>query len=406
MNMLVRPGKQHASATVFLVAIEESGDRLGARLMRAIRNRTDGNVRFLGVGGHDMVGEGLTSLYSIDHLPAIGFTTALFNLRTVRRRMQEAVAAIIAAQPDVLVVIDSPEFNNRVARRVRAAAPAIPIVGYVCPQVWAWRPWRARKMRAYIDHVLALLPFEPAALADLGGPACTFVGHPLSERISELRPNASEAARRLAGPSVVLVLPGSRPSELRWLGKVFAQALGLVRDRVGPIDLVLPTIPPLADSVQAAVADWPVPPRVVSDPAGKQAAFRIARGALTKSGTVTLELAIAGVPMVAGYRLPTLDALVAATMVRVPSVILANLVLGENVIPEFLQLDCTAPNLANALVPLLADTPERRRQIEAFSRLDTILEIGTSHPGARAADIAGIWHGNRRENVALWGICP
>jgi lipid-A-disaccharide synthase len=209
----------------------------------------------------------------------------------------------------------------------------------------------------------------------------------MSERIAELRPNPDEATRRMADPPVVLVLPGSRPSEIRWLGKVFAETIALVRDRAGPIDLVLPTIPALAGHVQAAVAHWPVQPRIVADLAAKQAAFRTARAALTKSGTVTLELAIAGVPMAAGYRLPMVDALVAATLVQVPSVILANLVLGENVIPEYLQLDCTPQKLAAALLPLLADSPERRRQIEAFSRLDSVLEIGSSNPGARAAEI-------------------
>jgi lipid-A-disaccharide synthase len=387
MDVPMRHGRASGTPTIFLIAIEESGDRLGAGLMRAINASTGGTVRFAGVGGHDMVAQGLATLYSIDELPAIGITTALANLRTLRKRMRETVAAVMADRPDVVVVIDSPEFNHQIARRVRAAAPSIPIVSYCCPQVWAWRPWRARKMRAFIDHILALLPFEPAALERLNGPPCTYVGHPLSDRVADLRPDVTEAARRAADPPVLLVLPGSRPSELRWLGNIFAETLARVRERVGAFDLVLPTVPPLASRVSAAVAGWPVAPRIVVELKQKQAAFRVARAALAKSGTVTLELALAGVPMVGAYRVSAFDAFIARLLIEAPSAILANLVIGENVVPEYLQENCTPENLANALVPLLADSPQRRRQIEAFSRLDAIMEIGTRSPAARAAEI-------------------
>jgi lipid-A-disaccharide synthase len=294
---------------------------------------------------------------------------------------------VVAARPDVLVIIDSPDLTHRIARRVRTADPALPIVDYVCPSVWAWRPGRARAMRHYIDHVLALLPFEPAELRRLGGPACTFVGHPLAEEVTKLRPGASEAHRRLADPPVVLALPGSRSSEIRRHARVFGQALGLVREQVGAIEVVVPSVAHHLDLLRATTADWPVPPRIVSGQADKHAAFRMARAALAKSGTVTLELALAAVPMVAAYRVSAFEALVAQRMVRVPSYILANLVLGGNVVPELLQDDCRPERLAAALVALISGTSERERQLAAFAQLDRIMRIGTEPPAARAADV-------------------
>jgi len=301
--------------------------------------------------------------------------------------MRLTAKTVVAQRPHVLVIIDSPGFTRGIARRVRAADPAIAIVEYVSPSVWAWRPGRARVMRAYIDHILALLPFEPEVHRRLGGPPCTYVGHPLAENVHDLRPDAEEARRRLAAPPVLLVLPGSRAGEIQRLLAVFAETVALVQERLGPIEVVIPTIPHLADKLRVATAQWPIRPRIAVDAADKQAAFRIARAALAKSGTVTLELALAGVPTVAAYRVSWLEGVVGRRMVKVSSVILANLVLGENAVPEFIQEACTADNLAAALAPLFGDSPERRRQLEAFSRLDAIMEVGSSAPAARAAEI-------------------
>ncbi len=250
-------------------------------------------------------------------------------------------------------------------------------------------------MRAYVDHVLALLPFEPEAHRRLGGPPCTYVGHPLLEQVSRLRPNVEEAERRLSDPPVVLVLPGSRKGEIRRLLATFGKALGLLAGAGTPSEIVLPTLPHLAERVAAGVADWPLKPRIVIDATEKYAAFRAARAALAKSGTVTLELALAGVPMVTAYRVSLLEEIVARLAITVPSAILPNLILGENAVPEFLQRDCTAENLTRAMTPLLTDSPARRAQIEAFSRLDTIMRLENNHvdggktqaPSARAAEI-------------------
>jgi lipid-A-disaccharide synthase len=372
---------------VALVAAEESGDRLGSALMRALKARTGGHVQFIGVGGHGMAAEGLNSLFPIDDLAIIGLVAIPRRLPHILRRIRDCAAVLIALRPDVVVIIDSPDFTHRVARRVRTAAPSIPIVDYVSPSVWAWRPGRARAMRRYVDHVLALLPFEPAAHQELGGPPCSYVGHPLLEQLGELRPNAQEAIRRRADPPILLVLPGSRGGEIRRLLAIFGEAVALAQARCGPIEVVLPTLPHLRELVENASADWPLRPRIITGMQDKLSAFRQARVALAKSGTVTLELALAGVPMVTAYRVSGFEAIVARLTIRLPSVILPNIILGENAVPEFLQERCTPQNLADALVPLFADGPERHGQTEAFARLDTIMETGAVDPSARAADI-------------------
>jgi lipid-A-disaccharide synthase len=303
--------------------------------------------------------------------------------------MRFTAKEVVARRPRALIIIDSPGFTRGIARRVRAADPKIPIVEYVSPSVWAWRPGRAKVMRAYIDHILAILPFEPEAHRKLGGPPCTYVGHPLAERVHRLRPNAEEARRRAASPPVLLMLPGSRMGEIRRLFAVFSDAVSRVRSRVGALEVIIPTVPHLVDPIRQASEQWTVPPRIIVEPAEKEAAFRIARAALAKSGTITLELALAGVPMVTAYKVATIEYLAVGRgiMKRLSSIILVNLLLGENVVPELLQHQCTPDKLADALMPLFDDTPQRRRQVDAFSRLDAIMGIGSSTPAARAADI-------------------
>jgi lipid-A-disaccharide synthase len=232
--------------------------------------------------------------------------------------------------------------------------------------------------------VLAILPFEPAAFARLEGPHCTYVGHPLAERIADLRPSDEEARRRRADPPVVLVLPGSRRSEINRLAQTFGAAIGRLA-QARPLDLVLPTLPHVAGLVREATAGWPVRPRIVVGADEKHAAFRTARAALAASGTVTLELALAGVPMVAAYRVPAWEAVLFRAMACIDTVILANLVLGENVVPEYLQRDCTPERIAAGLEALLGDTMERRRQLDAFGRLDRIMDVAGEAPSRRAA---------------------
>jgi lipid-A-disaccharide synthase len=372
---------------IFLIATEESGDRLGAALMKVLRQRLGDAVVFEGVGGRAMAKEGLATLFPIEELSIVGLAAVVKQLPKILRLIAQTTEAALAAEPDVLVIIDSPDFTHRVARRLRARDPNIPIVDYVSPSVWAWRQGRARAMRRYVDHVLALLPFEPAAYQRLQGPPCSYVGHPLTEQFASLRPNPAEQARRDSEPPALLVLPGSRSSEVRHHLAVFGAALGQLRALGVSFELMLPTMPHLAETVREGIADWPVAPTIVMGETEKRVAFRSARAALAKSGTVTLELAISGVPMVTAYKVGGLEAFILRRAIKVQSVILANLVIGEEVIPEFLQENCTPENLAAALRAVLSDTPERRRQVEAFARIDAIMSTGKEPPSVRAADI-------------------
>jgi lipid-A-disaccharide synthase len=385
-----RPPTLSAGRKIFLIATEESGDRLGAGLMKVLRQRLGDAVQFEGVGGRAMAREGLTSLFPIEELSIVGLAAVVRQLPKILRLIRDTATAVSDAPTDMLVIIDSPDFTHRVARRVRARDPSIPIVDYVSPSVWAWRPGRARAMRRYVDHVLALLPFEPEAYRKLHGPPCSYVGHPLTEQIGSLRPNTEEQARRDAEPPVLLVLPGSRRSEIRHHMAVFGEALGRLRAESVAFELILPTMPHLQEAVREGVVrwqkDWQVEPRIVVGEKDKRAAFRIARAALAKSGTVTLELALSGVPMVAAYRAGRAEAFIVLRAINVSTVILANLVIGENVVPEFVQNDCTPDKLSSALREVLVDSQMRRRQLDAFAKIDTIMSSGGVSPSVRAAD--------------------
>ena len=371
---------------IFLIATEESGDRLGAALMKVLRQRFGDAVQFSGVGGRQMTSEGIDPLFPIEELSIVGLAAVVKQLPKILRLIRRTADAVLDAAPDMLVIIDSPDFTHRVARRVRARNPDIPIVDYVSPSVWAWRPGRARAMRSYVDHVLALLPFEPEEYRKLQGPPCSYVGHPLTEQLSSLRPNEEEQKRRDAQPPVLLVLPGSRRSEIRHHLALFGAALGQL-NRQTPFELVLPTMPHLEAMVREGVASWPVMPRLAVGETEKRAAFRVARAALAKSGTVTLELALSGIPMVTAYRVGAAEAFILRRAIRVSSVILANLVIGSDIIPEFLQENCTPDKLAHALRDVLAETHDRLRQLVAFATMDGKMSTGDQSPSVRAADI-------------------
>lgn len=367
-----------------MVAGEESGDQLGGALMEGLLALAPAGVRFSGVGGRRMAACGLHSLFPMDDLTAIGIGQVLGKLPLILKRMAQTVEAVLRERPDILVLVDAPDFTHRVAARVRRQAPDIPIVKYVSPTVWAWRPGRAKAMRPSIDRLLALLPFEPAVHDKLGGPPTTYVGHPLLERLSELRPSDEEQVRRESAPPRLVVLPGSRRSEIERLGEVFGAALGRVASG-REVEIILPTLPRRLEQVSAIVARWPVTVRIVTDEAEKYAAFRTARVALAASGTVTLELALAGVPTVAAYKVAAWEAVIAPHILKIPSVLLPNLVLGENAMTEFLQHDCTTDKLAAALDLLLENGDARDCQIAAFARLDAIFGIEGEPPSLRAA---------------------
>jgi len=370
---------------IAIVAGEASGDALGAKLAAALRDRIPG-LELYGVAGPRMQAEGVATLFPMDDVAVMGIGPVVARLPTLLRRISETAQAIIDRPPDILVIVDSPDFTHRVARKARAALPDLTVVDYVSPSVWAWRPGRAAKMRAYVDHVLALLPFEPAAHARLGGPACTYVGHPLIERLDEFRPKAGERPAIGYGPVRLLVLPGSRPGVVHRHMPLFGATLARLGDR--PVEVTLPTTPRLAEEIARLASSWPVAPRIVTGETEKLAAFRGAQAALAASGTVTLELALAGVPTAAGYRLewfaPLLEPFI---KIEAPFILLPNLILGERAIPELVHRDATPDKLAAALAPLLDDTPARRAQMLALSRLDDLMRLPEGSPSERAAEV-------------------
>jgi len=374
---------------LFLVAGEHSGDALGGKLIAALKQRYDGTLTLAGVGGEDMAHEGFASLFPIEDVAVMGPMSILPRLPRIMRRVYQTVDAALAFKPDAVVIIDSPEFTHPIAKRIRKRAPHIPIIDYVSPSVWAWRPGRAKRMRRYIDHVLALLPFEPDAHARLGGPACTYVGHPLIEKLDAIEGADGAALSRRLGLApekpVLLVLPGSRTSEVTRLIDVFGDAVARVSAQQ-PIEVVIPAVRHVRDLIVAKTANWAQRPHIVdAASADKYAAMRLARAALAASGTVTLELALAQTPSVVAYRV---DKLIANLrfLLKVPSVVLANLVLGKNVYPEYLQEACTAEALSAAILPLLGDTPERRAQLEALAGTPGKLRLASSSPSIAAAD--------------------
>lgn len=374
---------------IFLVAGEHSGDALGAKLIAALEQRHEGKIAFAGVGGEDMAQEGFASLFQIEDVAVMGPMSILPRLPRILRRVYQTVDAALTFKPDAVVIIDSPEFTHPIAKRIRKRAPDIPIIDYVSPSVWAWRPGRAKRMRRYVDHILALLPFEPEAHARLGGPSCTYVGHPLIEKLDDIEgADGAALSRRLGLASekpVLLVLPGSRTSEVTRLIDVFGEAVARVSAKE-PIEVVIPAVRHVRDLIMSKTATWAPRPHIVdAGAADKYAAMRLARAALAASGTVTLELALAQTPSVVAYKV---DKLIANLrfLLKVPSVVLANLVLGKNVYPEYLQEACTAETLAAAILPLLADTAQRRAQLAALAGTSEKLRLASSSPSMAAAD--------------------
>lgn len=371
---------------IAVVAGEASGDQLGASLLRAIAAQGIALEAF-GVGGDGLVAEGLKTLFPQADIAVMGLGPVIRKLPLLLRRIRETAAAIVAARPDILVTIDAPDFCKRVAKRVRAAAPDIPIVHWVCPSVWAWRPGRAPAMRPYVDHILCLLPFEPAALERLKGPPGTYVGHPLVERIPQMRPReAREAeARASLDRQTVLLLPGSRMAELRRLLPVLLAAKTIATPPGDAVRWVIPTLPHLVGTIRAALGAAGEGIEIIADKEGKLAAMREARAALAASGTVTLELALADIPMVATYKVANWEAAIARRLITVPSAILPNIILGENVVPEFIQEAATPENLGGALRQLLIRSPEAARQHAGFARLEAMMRTEGALPSERAA---------------------
>lgn len=377
---------------ILIVAGEHSGDALGAKLIDALRAKRP-SIMFAGVGGHDMEQHGFSSLFPVEDVAVMGALNILKALPRLRRRVHQTVDAAIAFRPDIVVIIDSPEFTHPIAKRIRRRAPHIPIVDYVSPSVWAWRSGRAAKMRAYVDEVLALLPFEPEAHRRLGGPHCTYVGHPLIEKLDAIRDADADGLRTRLGIAadhqVLLVLPGSRRSEMERLTDVFGATIQQLKQSGFAFDVVIPAVPHLKSDITAKTKSWSVPVHLV-DAADKYAAMRMSRAALAASGTVTLELALANLPMVVAYKVDALTAAVVRRLVTTDTAVLPNLIIGEKAFPEFIQQDCTPEKLAAAIADLLREGSARDRQRASLARVPEKLKLasGTPSDAAAAASLA------------------
>jgi lipid-A-disaccharide synthase len=367
---------------IFVLAGEPSGDVLGGRLMAALKAASDDPIEFIGVGGPAMRAQGLDSLFPMAELSVMGIVEILPHIRRLFARMRQSAAAIDAAQPDCVVTIDAPAFAHGVAKRIRNRT--IPRIHYVAPQLWAWRPWRVHKFKRHFDHLLGLLPFEPAWFAR-HGVSCKFVGHPVIENAMAAPENNAFRQRHgiaLDAP-VVCVLLGSRKGEVARLAPPFRETLARLESAHPGLVVILPTVPNVAASVRDFGADCPARAIVVESTADKPAALAACNVGLAASGTATLELSLAGVPLVVAYRLATLTYLIAKPLMRVRFANLINLILDREVVPEFLQGNCRAEKLAPALSKLFG--PEGARQKEAVQPALKQLGMGDRPPSARAA---------------------
>jgi lipid-A-disaccharide synthase len=364
---------------LFLIAGEPSGDRLGAALMAGLKQLAP-DVTFAGIGGPLMQAEGLESLFPMEDLSVMGIAEVLPKYLHLKRRIAEAAKAALASGAAAMVTIDSPDFCLRVAGIVKAAKPAFRTIHYVAPSVWAWRPGRAARMARVIDHVLALLPFEPPYMA-AAGMTCDFVGHPV---VAEPLASADAVASlRGAGKGpILLVLPGSRRGEVSRLAPVFGQVVGRLRASHPGLRVLLPTVRGVAGLVRDLTAGWPVVPEIIEDAAAKRAAFGAADVALAASGTVSLELAANSCPMVIAYDMHPLTLWLMRRAALIDTVTLVNLVSETRVVPEFIGPECRPETITPALEALLRDpTSQRAAMALTMSRLGQ----GGEPPGLRAA---------------------
>jgi lipid-A-disaccharide synthase len=372
---------------IFLVTGEPSGDALGGALIAALRQRTGGRLRVAGIGGERMREQGLDSLVPLDDLAIMGVAEVLPRAPVILRRVRETIAAILAQRPDAVVTIDSSGFSWRVAHGLRRRGETLPLIHYVAPMVWAWRAGRARRMARWYDHLMTLLPFEPPYFERVGLP-CSFVGHPVVECGAERGDGwRFRALHGLAADELLItVLPGSRRGEVRRLLPIFGAALRRLQDRVGPFRVVVPTVATVANAVGEAVTAWPGSAIVVQHPQEKYDAFAASRAALAASGSVALELALARLPMVVGYRLNPLTETLLQQVLNVRQVNLVNLLLGRPLVRELLGPNCTPAALAVSLAELIGDERVRAAHAEGYDEAVRSLAVGGIAPSLRAAD--------------------
>ena len=371
---------------IFLIAGEPSGDLIASRLMAALKRRAQGGVRFAGVGGPLMAEQGLESLFPYDELSLMGVLEIVPHVPRMLRRIRATARTARRLRPAACVSVDVPEFALRVARRLKGAG--FPLIHYVAPTVWAYRPGRAAKIARYLDHVLCLFPFEPPYF-EAEGLDASFVGHPLVEEPIADADGPGFRDRHGIGATqpMIAVLPGSRASELRRHEHAFGETVRTLSRRIEGLHVLVPTLPQNRATVAAQTASWGAPVTVIEGKAEKYAAFAASDAALTASGMATLELALAGVPMIVCYRANPITAAIAWRIVKVPHVAMPNIIAERRAAPEFLQQDCTPDRLVPAMEQLLQDADRRRDQIESFGEIAVKLGRGGPPPSERAAEV-------------------
>ncbi|HBF30322.1 lipid-A-disaccharide synthase [Rhizobium sp.] len=353
---------------IAVIAGEVSGDLLGADLIAALKRQYPGEIELIGVGGPALEEQGLVSLFDFSKLSVMGFTQVLAKLPRFIALIGKTAKALAAAKPDLLLIVDSPDFTHRVARKVRAELPTLPVVNYVCPSVWAWKEYRAQAMLDYVDAVLAVLPFEPAVMERLGGPKTHFIGHRLSSNRALLacRETRSKRAVPVAGePRTMMLLPGSRGAEISSLTPIFADAARIFVERNGPTRFVLPTLARREQMVRDAVKDWAVQPEILVGEDQKWQAFAQADATIAASGTVLLELALAGVPVVSTYKTDWLIKLL-HNRIKIWTGALPSVIADYVVVPEYLNEQLRGASLARWMERLSTDTPERQAMVQGF----------------------------------------
>lgn len=378
-----------------VIAGEESGDLLGADLVRAVKAQLGGDIELVGVGGGHLQAEGMTTLFDPGIIAIMGVSAVVRDMPRLLRLIGSTARKVAEAKPDCVVTIDSPAFNLRVARKIRRLDPSIPIVKYVCPSVWAWSPGRAARMKAYTDHVLCLLPFEPAELERLGGPPGTFVGHRLTRHPGILAARAMQEKRKPAADGAInlLLLPGSRRAEVAALAGPFIDAASLLAERGNRLKVSIPTVPRVENAVRAAAAGLGADIEISTEDEAKWKAFGEADAALAASGTVSLELALAGVPLVSCYKGDMLMRL-AYPLIKTWSASLPNLIADSPVVPEFYDRFVRPPHLARSIEALAREGPARSAQLQGFEAVRQAMR--TERPASEiAAEIVLRLAGNR-----------
>ena len=373
---------------IFIVAGEASGDALGANLMKSLKSLHQ-DIRFSGVGGPEMAGEGLQSLFPMEDLSVMGVAEVLPRIFKIFGRIRQTAKRILRSAPDAVVTIDSPDFCFRVVKKVKLKNKAIPCIHYVAPSVWAWRPGRAAKVAKFLDHILTLLPFEPPYF-EKHGLAATFVGHPIVERISQRGDGMRFRKKYGLNPMqpVLCMLPGSRMSELSRLLEKFCETADIVLRNRHDAVIAIPTLPHLKSRIEEFFKGRGINPVIVDDAADKFDCFAASHAAIAASGTVSLELALSDVPHIIAYKLSPFSAWLAKRLIKIPYVNLVNIILGRSSVPELLLEKCEPGPMSEELLKLMEQKDDRARQLTDFREVLIKLGLGDPEtPGQKAAKV-------------------